>query len=130
MNHWHSIGFSELNTHGESYSYIRINLVLGVISWKLGPRRVHGSSTSLRARIWLGDLSGAQTTLHRGRSQKRRGVGLDSSVLVGQTSMAGVAVAGCPWWDRGVTCLSWTFQARWGRPSRQDLGLRGVMLPV
>lgn len=41
-------------------SYVWINLVLAVISWKLGPRLVPGGGASLRARIQMGDISGAQ----------------------------------------------------------------------
>lgn len=112
-------------------SYIRINFISGVISWKLRPSLVPGGGASLGARTELGDLSSAQPA---GCGEKCHGKSEDRGwhpprSECGRMPAAG-AGAGWSRWDRAATSPSWRHQAQWGWSSRQDLGLRGVMLPA
>lgn len=114
--------------------YIWINLVSGVISWKLGPSLVPGRGASLGARIQLGDLSGAQPAWRRRDAVEnvRSRAGILPAGEGGEHGWGPAAGAGAGWprWDRGAIIPSWRPQARCGPSSRQDLGLRGLMLPA
>lgn len=120
-------GLVNLTPREDLTSYIWINLFVGVNSWKLGPRWVHGTVP------WSQGLAGwpQGAQFHLKWSQKRRGEGLDS-VLEEQTRVARLgAVAGCPWWHRvSPACPGCSRQGGWGWLSLQDLRLGGVMLPA
>lgn len=89
--------------------YIWINLILGVISWKLGPSLVPGGGASLRARIQLGDLSGGQPTWCRGNAPEnvRSGAGILCVGEGGEHGWGPAAGAGWPRWDRVAISPLW-----------------------
>lgn len=106
---------------------IQLNLVSGVISWKLGPSLMLGGGASLRARIQPGDLSGAQPAWCRGNATEnvRSRAGILCAGKGGEHGWGPAAEAGAGWpqWDRDAISPLWRPQARWGQLSQQDLGL-------